>query len=810
MLHLPCVLSVFSRQITRLSLLPVLLAGLVLPAAAQVSYTGSAASQNFGSVAIGSPKTVSFSFSVGAGTTVGSIAVVTQGAPNLDFTNAAGTTCTATTYASAATCAVDVTFTPRVAGLRMGAVVFFSGAGNTGTQSASVPVYGVGSGPQIAYGPGTAIAISPTGNGVALGDPFGLAGDGAGDLFIADAHNNRIVEVPAGGRAATAFDPMANGVGLNHPEGLALDGAGDLFIADENNNRVVEVPTGGGAAFAIDPTVNGLALNNPFGLALDGAGDLFITGSPINSVVEVPAGGGPAIAITPMVNGELLDEPGALATDAAGDLFIVDTAHGRVVEVPAGGGSAIAIDPTVNGELVTSPYSLAVDGAGDLFIADNGNRRIVEVPAGGGAATQFNEEGIYVEPMGLAVDSVGDLYYAEPEYGRIIEIERSQPPAVNFPTPTPVGSTDTTDGTQTVQIFNIGTQALDFAAVSYPADFSQASGNASACSNSTSLNAGQECDLPIEFAPENVGSPLNENVTLTDNALNLSGAQQSIAVSGTAAPADALYLPNPGTVLAGPKVNFTWTPAAGATGYSLWIGSTGVGSNNLYDSGERSATSATVAGLPTNGKTLYVRLYTTSGKATVHSDYTYAAATQAALTAPSGSLLAGPNITFTWSAATGIARGYSLWLGSTGPGSDDLYDSGLTTATSVTASGLPTNGETIYTRLYTNFNGALAYSDYTFTAATQALSSITSPTPGTTLTGSTVTFTWTATAGASGYSLWLGSTGAGSYNLYDSHETTETSVTAKGLPANGETIYARLYINFNGVVRYQDYTYTAQ
>jgi len=72
-----------------------------------------------------------------------------------------------------------------------------------------------------------------------------------------------------------------------------------------------------------------------------------------------------------------------------------------------------------------------------------------------------------------------------------------------------------------------------------------------------------------------------------------------------------------------------------------------------------------------------------------------------------------------------------------------------------------------------------------------------------------VTFTWTPSSGASGYSLWLGTTGPGSNNLYNSHETTATSATAKGLPTTGATIYARLNINFNGVAKYVDYTYTA-
>ena len=711
----------FSRLIARLSAALALVACLVVPAAAQVTYTGTTASQNFGSVAIGTSKTVSLSFSVAAGTTVGSIGVVTQGAPNLDFTNAAATTCTATTYTSAATCSVSVTFTPKAAGVRRGAVVFFSAANNTGTQLGSAAIYGLGTGAQIAYGPGAATAIAPTVNGEGLGPSWGVAVDGAGDLFVADEPNGRVVEVPVGGGAPTSIGPTVGGEGLSYPTGLAVDGAGDLFIADTGNNRVVEVPAGGGPAIALDPIVNGATLLGPDLLAMDGQGDLFIADDGHDRIVEVPAGSGAATAIDPTVNGEGLYFPSGVAVDGAGDLFIADSDNDRVVEVPAGGGTAVAINPTVNGKTLHDPTGIALDSAGDLFIADLINSRVVEVPAGGGAATAIEPTlgGAAISPTGLTLDSGGDLFIADYNNSRVVEIQHSQVPAVNFPTPTPVDSTDTIDGTQTVQIVNIGNQQLEFAGLTYPADFPDASADASACTNSTSLSAGQECDLPINFAPEEVGSPLNESVTLTDNALQVTGAQQMIAVSGTSLPpTDTLYLPPPGSVLKGPELTFAWTPLTGATGYSLWIGSTGAGSDNLYSSHETTATSVKVAGLPTNSETLYVRLYTTSGKATVHSDYTYTATKQAAMISPAngGKVLFGTSLTFTWSPATG-ATGYSLWLGSTGPGSDNVYVSHETTNADVTTNRLSTfQGETIYARLYTTYGNVTVYSDYTYTA----------------------------------------------------------------------------------------------
>jgi len=523
-----------------LKLAAFVLAGLLIPAAAwaQVSYTGTAASENFGSQAIGSTSAArTLSFSVTAGTTVGSIAVVTQGAPNLDFANASGSTCTATTYATATTCTVNVTLKPKSAGLRMGAVVFFSAANNGGTILGKVPVYGIGTGPQIAYGSGVATVIDPTVNGSRLLNPGGAAVNGAGDLYIADSGNNRVVEVPTSG-AATALDPTMNGESLVYPADVTVDGAGDLFIADMYNNRVVEVPAGGGAATAIDPTVNGSGLNHPAAVVVDRAGDLFIADYENHRVVEVPAGGGAATAIDPIVYDEGLNLPCSLAVDGAGDLFIGDCI-GRVVEVPTGGGAPIPIIPTANGEEIDGLAGVALDAAGDLFVTDENHSRVVEVPvgavAGDGAGTAIdpmvNGEGLS-NPEGVMVDGAGDLFIADMTNNRVLELQHTQPPALIFPTLTFVGATDTTDGTQIVQILNIGNEPLTLSALSYPADFSEASGDETACTGTTSLSAGQECDLPIEFTPENTGA-LSENVTLTDNALNVAGAQQSIGLSGT-------------------------------------------------------------------------------------------------------------------------------------------------------------------------------------------------------------------------------------------------------------------------------------
>jgi len=88
-------------------------------------------------------------------------------------------------------------------------------------------------------------------------------------------------------------------------------------------------------------------------------------------------------------------------------------------------------------------------------------------------------------------------------------------------------------------------------------------------------------------------------------------------------------------------------------------------------------------------------------------------------------------------------------------------------------------------------------------------SELTSPAPSSTLTGSSIKFTWSAVSGISAYDLHLSAVSPGGYDLYVSGHVTTTSATVKDIPLNGKKIYARLYSIKSGVTYYNDYTYTA-
>jgi pro-kumamolisin-like protein len=102
-------------------------------------------------------------------------------------------------------------------------------------------------------------------------------------------------------------------------------------------------------------------------------------------------------------------------------------------------------------------------------------------------------------------------------------------------------------------------------------------------------------------------------------------------------------------------------------------------------------------------------------EATKSVTFTIAAGRQASMISPTlDSTFTSSSVAFKWTTGT-AATGYQLYVGTT-PGAHNLYASGVTTATSVTVTGLPTNGSKIYVQLITYFPSTLLYTSYVYTA----------------------------------------------------------------------------------------------
>jgi len=247
----------------------------------------------------------------------------------------------------------------------------------------------------------------------AIGCPIGMAFGPDGALYFADHASNRVRRIDTAGIVTTIAGSGAAGVNLGsfsgdggpalsatlkEPWDVAFDKAGDLFIADRDNNRVRKVdPTGvistvagdGRARFAGDggPAV-AASLNQPLGLAVDAAGNLLIADSENDRVRRVdPRGlitttvgtgdkgfsgdGGPATAAT-------ISVPNFLAFDATGALLV--STGGRVRRIDTSGaistivGSGKIGQPEDGAPAAQAPFGeiagLAFDPGGNLFVTN--------------------------------------------------------------------------------------------------------------------------------------------------------------------------------------------------------------------------------------------------------------------------------------------------------------------------------------------------------------------------------------------------------------------------------------------------------
>ncbi|HEY6446185.1 MAG TPA: choice-of-anchor D domain-containing protein [Acidobacteriaceae bacterium] len=395
--------------------------------------------------------------------------------------------------------------------------------------------------------------------------------------------------------------------------------------------------------------------------------------------------------------------------------------------------------------------------------------------------------------------------------------------------PEVTGTTDSTNA-QAVTVASTGNVNLVIKSITTSPNFTVANNTCY-----SPMENGWSCSVSVGFTPLATTAAGNVTGTLTivDNAPNspqvvrLSGkaisASQELALSQATV---TFASQKAGTVSAGQVVYLTDLGAGSNSGSPsrIQINSIVLAGANASDFSEtqmcggnlgftiegRTDCEITVAFAPGansfEARTATVTITPAKGPALVITLKGNAYGPPAALAAPKpGSVLAGPDVAFSWAPETG-ATGYALHLGSVA-GASDLYSSGTITAASAEPTTLPTTGQAIYATLITYYGTVAVTNSCKFTEATA--SSLIQPTAGGTLASPTQFFAWTSGVGATSWSLQLGSEGPGSSDLYTSGNRTSTSVTVPGLPATGTTIDARLTTGFHGASVFRDYTFAA-
>ncbi|MBI4478483.1 MAG: hypothetical protein HY651_00505 [Acidobacteria bacterium] len=303
-----------------------------------------------------------------------------------------------------------------------------------------------------------------------LSQPYHVAVDADGNLYIADWLNHRIRKVSANGIISTVAGTGVAGysgdgdsavsASLKEPHGVEVDAAGNIYFSDSSNNRirkisltgVISTVAGGGSSGSLgdDGQATSASLRTPLGLAFDAtSGNLFIADASNHRIRKVAPTG---IITTVAGNGvgaysgdggqatsASLRNPEGVAVDAAGNLYIADSGNLRIRQVSPGGTITTVAGGGVGGlgGLATSVGLFSVNdvavAAGNLLISASArvlrvglDGIIVSIAGTGGAG--FSGDGgpatvaRFENPEGVALDEAGNVYIADTFNDRVRKV----------------------------------------------------------------------------------------------------------------------------------------------------------------------------------------------------------------------------------------------------------------------------------------------------------------------------------------------------------------------------------------------------
>ncbi len=273
----------------------------------------------------------------------------------------------------------------------------------------------------ISFYAGTAVPSYQDGTAAeaSFNQPYGLAVDSNGTVFVADTYNNCIRKISDGQVTTYAgisaiHDLMGfpiggfqDGVALNayfnKPRDVAIDTNGDIIVADTNNHairkihkRTVSTLAGNGTAGDVDGAGNLARFNLPSSIAIDAENQIYVADT-LNNAIRVIDTNGKVSTLSLTSSSDtydysLLNEPSSIRFTADGTLYIVDSGNQMLKKVidgvvyPVAGviGAVSSIgyvdgdylDGALDAAMFNFPKGICVLDNGLIFVADTWNHCI--------------------------------------------------------------------------------------------------------------------------------------------------------------------------------------------------------------------------------------------------------------------------------------------------------------------------------------------------------------------------------------------------------------------------------------------------
>lgn len=216
--------------------------------------------------------------------------------------------------------------------------------------------------------------------------PKGVAVDAIGNVYVADKNNNRIRRINSSGTVSTLAGSWSrnNSVGggysdgtgteaqFYYPEGVAVDGAGNVYVADASNNRIRKItPSGVVTTLAgnndkgsADGAGSAALFNYPSGVTVDGAGNVYVADAGNNCIRRITLSG---VVSTIAGNGNSgyydgagataqFNRPWGIAVDNVGNIYVADVGNNRIRKITP----AAPVSVKFTSSNITPALSLAI------------------------------------------------------------------------------------------------------------------------------------------------------------------------------------------------------------------------------------------------------------------------------------------------------------------------------------------------------------------------------------------------------------------------------------------------------------------
>ncbi|PWT76933.1 MAG: hypothetical protein C5B59_05370 [Bacteroidetes bacterium] len=294
-----------------------------------------------------------------------------------------------------------------------------------------------------------------TGTGASFNGPWGIVGDGNGNYYVGDGFNSRIRKVTAAGVVTTVsgtnfqgnIDGPVDTATFGDPFGIAIDSHGNLFVTTMGWNDIRKItPAGMVSTFAGDPfgsfgTADGTGtaarFHTPLGITIDANDNIFIADADNRTIRKITPAGEVTTFVGSGTKGSAdgtgtaasFNQPFGLGKDANGNIYVVDAGNNNIRKITqagvvttfAGNGTQGAADGPALSASFHQPIGIVSDHAGNFYVTDEAAHRIRMITADGNVVTvggngqNASVDGVggfagFSYPLGICIDPDDTMY----------------------------------------------------------------------------------------------------------------------------------------------------------------------------------------------------------------------------------------------------------------------------------------------------------------------------------------------------------------------------------------------------------------